>query len=207
MKILIKAFVLFCYIFIICSCRKTQQPSQPNSDFKWFTNGTTFYYDLYTNNGIQKNYESLSVVLNSYTNNLELSESIPGDTSGQLYFEDLEGQYVVRSDGLYAITVVTCQYHIDDYPTFTSIFLPNSPTINQQIPVYFCQNTVVNNFSVFALNQSVTVPYGTFNTYVIQYEFGSKGYWDPANGLIMFEIFDNNGNLSETLKLDKVTKQ
>jgi hypothetical protein len=208
MKILIKTSVLFlfCLVLFISSCRKTQQPSQPNPEFKWFTNGTTFYYDLYTSSGIKKNYEALSVVKNSYTNNLSLVESIPADTGEFVYLENLQGQYVVKSDGLYAITVVTCEYHIDQYPTFTSQFLPNNPTVNQQIPVYYCQGDVIDTVNVLALNQTVTIPYGTFNTYVMQYQYGTKGYWDPNTGLIMFEIFDNNGNLSGTLKLGRVTK-
>jgi hypothetical protein len=207
MKI-INAFFLFCILLFICSCKKTEQQSEPNSAFKWFANGTNFHYDLYTSSGIIKNYETLSVVKNSYTGNLDLTESAQTDTiGGSLYFEDLQGEYVVKSDGLYAITVATCEYHIVDYPTFTSQFLPNNPKVGQQIPVYFCQGDVVDTINVLALNQSVTVPYGTFNTYVMQYNYGQKGYWDPNTGLVMYERFDNNGNLSGTLKLDNVTRQ
>jgi len=207
MKIPISLSAIFCLILLISSCKKTEQPSQPNPAFKWYTNGTNFHYDLYTSNGIIKNYETLSVVKNSYTGNLELTESAKTDTIREAYFEDLEGEYVVKSDGLYAITVSTCEYHIVDYPSFTSQFLPNNPKIGQQIPVYFCQGTVVDTINVLALNQSVTVPYGTFNTYVMQYNYGQKGYWDPNTGLLMYEVFDNNGNLSATLKLDDITRQ
>ncbi|AHJ96931.1 hypothetical protein Hsw_1336 [Hymenobacter swuensis DY53] len=49
----------------------------------------------------------------------------------------------------------------------------------------------------------MTVPKGTFKTYIMRYENGDKSYWNADEGLIMYERYWQ-GRREGTLKLTKI---
>ena len=178
------------------SCKKEKKV---NPEFKWFANGNVFHYDYYTAAGVQKNYSSIAVA-DSYL----LMDITDTARISQINLDNIYGKYVVNLDGLYATAPIDCQEGFF-VATFNYLYAPNSPAAGQQIPVYYCRNNLDYNIAISAIDQTVTVPYGTFTTYVMQYKNGDKGYWDNNHGLIMYEVYDQHGNIAGTLKLNSVT--
>jgi hypothetical protein len=192
-----RTIILLLLPFAFFACKKEKKV---NAEFEWFANGNVFHYDYYTAAGIQKNYISVAIADNALLQNLRDAVSPP-----QINLQNIYGKYVVKDDGLYTTAPIDCSTGGIYVAYFNYLYAPNDPALGQQIPVYQCQSKVKYYLDILATNQTITVPQGTFTTYVMQYQNGDKAYWDPNNGLIKYELYDQNGNLGGTLKLNGIT--
>jgi hypothetical protein len=199
MKRILHILILIILLAAFSTCKKDKISVNP--EFKWFTDGKVFHYDYYTATGIQRDYLSIAVAGDMLLPNIDPAKA------PQVSLENIYGHYVVKIDGLYATAPTECSLESFFTVTFSYLYAPDNPVTNQQIPVYLCQKQIDYNMVILATNQSVVVPQGTFNTYIIQYQNNDKGYWDPGNGLIMYETHDQNGQVTGLLKLDGVTTQ
>jgi hypothetical protein len=195
--------LLLAVLFNACKKEKTVI-----TQFKWVANKNTFHYDRYTNKSTQKDFRSFGIFSDNYRGYHFLETFNPDSSVQKSYFyENIYGQYVVKTDGLYKLTPTDCGF--EDFLSFTfdALFAPNNPVAGQLVPVYFCKNSLYYNINISAVDQTISVPYGTFKTYIMQFKNGDKGYIDPNNGLIMYIAVDSLKKTIDTLKLSTVTNQ
>lgn len=194
--------VLFTILFYAC-----KKESKVITEFKWVVDKNTFHYDKYTSAGIQKDFRRFGIFRDDYRGYHFLETFNPDSTVQRSYFsENIYGQYVVKADGLYKLTRTDCGFDFFSV-TFDALFAPNNPVLGQFVPVYYCKDNLYYNINIAAVDQAISVPYGTFKTYIMQFKNGDKGYIDPNNGLIMYIAVDSFKRTVDTLKLSFVNKQ
>ncbi len=86
---------------------------------------------------------------------------------------------------------------------FEFLYAPNAPRLNQELPQYGCSRNPGRANTIIQTQSVVTVPRGTYTTYVMLHELGHKSYWNPDEGLIMYEKYVD-GALLFTLKLNRI---
>lgn len=195
--------ILLLLILLFNACKKEKAVI---TEFKWVANKNTFHYDRYFNAGIQKDFRSLEIFSDDY-GGYQFLEPFDSTAQRSYFYENVYGRYVVKADGLYKLTRNDCGFEDFLGFTFDVLFAPNNPVLGQQIPVYYCKNNLYYSININAVSQPVSVPYGTFNTYVMQFKNGDKGYMDPNNGLIMYIAVDSFKKTVDTLKLSFVTNK
>lgn len=164
--------------------------------------GNKLFYDYYTATDTSRNFRYIEVA-NS------LKEVDPTNIGGSFEIvSDIYIKYlVIKSDGLYGLACEDCGMGILTCLTkFEFLYAPSVPHSNQEIPLYSCGRSPYKENKIIETNRTVTVPKGTFNTYVILHKNYGKSYWDPEKGLIMYDKYDINGNFIGSLKLSRIVR-
>jgi hypothetical protein len=187
-------------VILFMACKKE---NINNPQFKWVKNQDIFHYDDYTITGVEKDFRILQI-FNTGNNEYFFGE-IPDTTQRQYFSETLYGSYLIDNDGLHKSRAATCG--LESFFSIDALFMPNNPVTDQVVPVYSCGNELDYNLKILAADKIISVPYGTFKTYIMQFKNGDKGYIDPNNGLIMYVAIDSLKKTTDTLKLSFVTKQ
>lgn len=195
-----RKILFFPILIFLSSCHKEKSEGYK---FSWTKIGTKLYYDYYTNNDTLKDYRLLTVgTLHTTGFFVEEAPASPFPSSFPLLFHILENEFKIKKDGLYGIACKYCRgLCLSD---FEFLYAPNQPSLNQKIPVYGCDANIYYNNTIIARDTVVIVPWGTFKTYVMRHSNGDKSYWNPDEGLIMYETTANNSK--GTLKLNRIVR-
>jgi hypothetical protein len=175
-------------IVLATSCKKDVNDKV---EFKWAKNGTLLFYDQYKNSVIAKDYLKILIIDNRFLQN-------------GTYMKILDTEFKIKKGGLYGL------YCYDHYcyciPNQEFLYAPNQPYINQELPQYSCGTTPDFINKIIAVDTVVTVPMGTYKTYIMQHYNGDKSYWNANDGLIMYDKVDftNRTTVIETFKLNRV---
>ncbi len=188
--------VFFMLIGFFFSCRKDENKK---IKFNWIKNQNTLFYNIYTDNKVQIESFTLTVSINRFSQN-SFGNNVGMDLMGR--------NLIVKKGGLFGeackfdcgFGILTCVTKME------FLYAPNAPTLNQELPQYSCGPEVDYYIKIIELNKQITVPYGTFNTYVMLHENGDKSYWNADTGIIMYEIIDYNDGKTvlKTLKLNRI---
>ncbi|WP_197031966.1 hypothetical protein [Hymenobacter swuensis] len=194
MKISLYYFLAF---VSLSSCSKDENKK---TKFSWAKKGNKLYYDYHTPTNVIKDSRRLSI-------NERFEEQILSSTPnepGYLYFNLLSSNIVVKKGGLYGQSVENCGWGIINNNTpFEFLYTPNEPQLHQEIIEYGCSRKPLTKNHIINIDTTVTVPKGTFKTYIMRYENGDKSYWNADEGLIMYERYWQ-GRREGTLKLTKI---
>lgn len=180
-------------VVIFDSCKK-----DPNKEIKydWATNGTKLIYDRYTATDTIKNSLSFTIVDNTFQ----------GQSSPSIMINILESKFKLKEGGLYSVDCDNCPNSGFFYCLTTTdyLYLPNYASLNQKLPVYSCGEIYYTN-KVIEVDKTITVPQGTYITFVLKSDNGDLSYWNAHYGLIMYETIRSEGKiiyqLSKTSKI------
>lgn len=184
--------VIILIIFYLSACKKDVNNQ---IEFKWAENGTILFYDQYKNSAIVKDYLKIEILDNNFFVN---------GVVGNSYMKILDRQFTRKKGGLYGL------YCDDHYcyciPNKEFLYAPNQPYLNQELPEYNCGTTPDHINKVITIDTVITVPMGTYKTYVMQHYNGDKSYWNANDGLIMYDKVDftNRTIVIETYKLNRI---
>ena len=179
---------------IVSSCKKAENKKK----FDWVRPGNKMYYDYYTPIDTVKDFRYLEIFSNRF---YELDPTNASVYEAMFYI--IQRDLVIKKDGLYGLACKSCGF-LGCAGEFEYLYAPNVPTLNQEIPQYGCSTTADSyKIKIIEINKSITVPKGTFNTYVMLHRNGDKSYWDPDNGLIMYDRYKCDGSLIGSLKLSR----
>jgi hypothetical protein len=171
--------------------------------FKWVDRGWLFYYDYYTPTDTVRDARTLIV-------HDRFFEKAPGSpTAYQNYFRLASGDVEVKKDGLHALALEHCNGMgiVTSTKKFSYLYAPDKAHLNQPLQEYGCERRPYSHTNmVVEVNKIITVPDGTFKTYVIRHFNGDLSYWDPDYGIIMYDRYDQNGDLIGSLKLTRVDR-
>ena len=165
--------------------------------FGWAKNGSVYFYDQYKGSSIVKNYFKLAIYNGRFFQN---------DIGASVNMDIVEGDFIVKKGGLFGLACEECSFGFFGCSReFEFLYAPNSPLLNQEIPQYSCGRTPDYNTRIIKIDTMISVPYGTFNTYVMQHKNGDKSYWNADNGIIMYEKVDyrDSRTVLETFKLSR----
>ena len=165
--------------------------------FGWVKEGTKLYYDYYRPTDTLHDYRYLTIVANRF---FEQDPSYP--STYQTMFNLPNKDFVAKPGGLYGLAYEDCNSFFNSR-TFDFLYAPNSPSINQEIDEYGCGRQYYSIDKIIEINKTVNVPKGTYTTYVMLHFNGDKSYWNPDEGLIMYERYVN-GYYVGTLKLTRI---
>ena len=192
--------VLFLSMLLFPSCEKRLVFWKK---FKWVDKGWLFYYDYYTPTDTIRDARTLTV-------NDGFQENAPGNPNYfQHYFRLTEQDVKVKKDGLHALELVHCSGMgiVSSRTKFSYLYAPDKADLNQPLQEYSCERIPYSHTNmVIEVNKKITVPDGTFSTYVIRHFNGDRSYWDPDHGIIMYDRYDQNGVLIGSLKLNRVER-
>ena len=183
-------------IVITSSCKKEENKKK----FDWVREGNKMYYDYYTPTDTIKDFRYLEIVAQRF------SEQDPTNSSFyETMFRIINRDLVVKKGGLYGLACEECGFGIlTCLSKFEYLYAPNIPTLNQEIPQYSCGRTANSyKIKIIEINKIITVPKGTFNTYVMLHENGDRSYWNADEGVIMYDRYEYDGSLIGSLKLSK----
>ncbi len=186
-------FLTVILVFIFNSCKK-----DPNNEIKyaWATNGTKLYYDRYTEIDTIKNSLTFTIIDNIFT----------GQASPSIILNVLDDKFKIKKGGLYGIACDECSIgYFGCLSTFDFLYLPNAASLNQKLPVYSCRDKADYSNEVVELNKTITVPQGTYETFVLKSDDGDVSYWNADYGLIMYDY--NRGKQKVTYKLTHTTRK
>lgn len=173
-------FLIVILTFIFNSCKK-----DPNNEIKyaWATNGTKLFYDRYTETDTIKNSLTFTIKDNTFI----------GQANPSIMINVLESKFKIKKGGLYGIDCDNCPNSGFFYCLTTTdfLYLPNSASLNQKLPVYSCGDIYYSN-EVIGLNKTLIVPQGTYITFVLKSDNGDLSYWNADYGLIMYETIRSN---------------
>ena len=179
---------------ILFSCKKEENKKK----FEWVRPGNKMYYDYYTSTDTTKDFRYLEIFANRF-HELDPSNANSYETMFQIIDRDL----VVKKGGLYGLACKSCGF-FGCVGEFEYLYAPNVPSLNQEIPQYGCSETADSyKIKIIEINKNITVPKGTFSTYVMLHENGDKSYWNPDEGLIMYDRYEYDGSLIGSLKLSR----
>jgi hypothetical protein len=176
---------------VIISCKKDDTRK---AKFSWVKNGKAFIYDQYKGSTIVHDYLKIVISDNQFFQN---------DVAASSYMDVLDRHFVVKKEGLFGLACEDCSFGC--LGEFEFLYAPNAPSLNQEISQYGCGRDVDYNIKIIKVDTPVTVPLGTFNTYIMLHENGDRSYWNADEGIIMYEKVDfrDRRKLVETFKLSK----
>lgn len=168
--------------------------------FDWVATGNKLYYDYYRTTDTLRDFRLLLIANRFY-------EQDPANSSSyQLMFRILARDFVVKKGGLYGIACESCGF-LGCSGKFEFLYAPNKASLNQELPLYGCSRTPYSfKNKIVEVDKVVTVPKGTFTTYVMLHENGDKSYWNADEGLIMYDRYDFNGSFIGSLKLNRIVR-
>jgi hypothetical protein len=202
--LILSVVLLFVSLF---SCHKRIEEINKVYKFGWAKAGNKLYYDYYTTTDTLEDYRYLSIY--SFNSKTSCREEIPNyDTtslsSNTLFFYYiLNRDFVIKEDGLYEIGCEDCGF-LGCSGAFEFLYAPNIPDLYQELPLFSCSLRSRSSNIVIATDSTVTVPMGTFKTYVLEHSNGDKSFWSPDSGIIMYEVV--NGNNKGTFKLNRIVR-
>lgn len=196
MKKFIFFFIAIHSIFFY-SCKKDENKK---TKFGWVKSGNKLYYDYNTSSGTIHDFRYLEILDRFYEND---------PTNSNIYetmFRIIDRDLVVKKGGIYGVACENCSF-LGCIKQFDYLYAPNAPSLNQEIPQFSCSK-IPNSYKnkIIEINKTVTVPKGTFSTYVMLLENGDKSYWNADEGLIMYDRYDYKGNLIGSLKLNRIVR-
>jgi len=182
------------FAILLYSCKKEENKKK----FDWVQEGNKMYYDYCTPTDTIKDFRYLQIVAQRF------SEQDPSNSSFyETMFQIIDRDLVVKKGGLYGLACESCGF-FGCVGEFEYLYAPNVPTLNQEIPQYGCSKTARDyKIKIIEINKTITVPKGTFNTYVMLHENGDKSYWNADEGIIMYDRYEYDGSLIGSLKLSK----
>jgi hypothetical protein len=168
--------------------------------FGWVKPGVRLYYDFYSAADTIRDSRSLQVAVGRFSEKI-----LNPDPKGYGRVLDLlDRDLVVKKGGLYGMACESCGMGIPSCgKRFEFLYAPNAPKPNQELPQYACSRNPGRINRIIQTQQVVTVPKGTYTTYVMLHHFGDKSYWNADEGLIMYEKYYND-SLQFTLKLNRI---
>jgi hypothetical protein len=90
----------------------------------------------------------------------------------------------------------------------SAVWIPAHPSVGDVYSRYSCTDRVKESQTVAATGENVSVPAGTFETFVLYNDgmtYGKGGpekhYWSESHGLIKMELFNKDGSLLGTYEL------
>jgi hypothetical protein len=192
--------IYFVIIFLFASCSKDENKK---IKFGWYKEETRLVYDFYSATDTIQDFRVLLISKGF------LETSPNGPNPYEVIFDQFKqiGKYTVKRGGLYGIECKDCRFgFFGCSEEFNFLMAPNAPSLNQELPVYSCGEKITGINKVIEINKTVSVPYGTFETYVILHPNGDKSFWNADNGLIMYE--NTNGDIKNIgiLKLSTIIK-
>ena len=181
------------FIVITGSCKKEENKMK----FAWVKDGNKFYYDYYTPTDTIKDFRNLLVGAQRFM------EQDPRNANSYETMFRLVHRMVVKKGGLYGLACESCGI-LGCAGEFEYLYAPNVPALNQELLQYGCSTTADSyKNKIIEINKLVTVPKGTFNTYVMLLENGDKAYWNPDEGLIMYDRYDYDDSFIGSLRLSR----
>lgn len=172
--------------------------------FEWVRAGNRLYYDAYGPADTIHDFRSLLVFADDKL--LRIQEEVPsGSNFYSLFFYDVtRRRYQVKRGGLYSQACGSCGGLIVSCgSSFDYLFAPNAPFLYQALPYYSCSSEPEGTNYVVNTDTVVTVPLGTFSAYVLRHPNGDRSYWNPREGLIMYEA-RNQRAWRGTLRLNRI---
>lgn len=174
-------FVTAISVIVFNSCKK-----DPNNEIKyaWAINGTKLFYDRYTQTDTIKNSLTFTIIDNVFT----------GQAKPSIILNVLDRKFKIKKGGLFGIACDDCSMSnfFSCLTTFDFLYLPNSATLNQKLPLYSCGKDANYVNEVVEIDKTITVPQGTYKTFVLKSDNGDLSYWNADYGLIMYETIRNN---------------
>lgn len=184
-------------IFILCVLYSCKKDDNDKVKFGWAKNGKTFFYDQYKGSGVVKDYLRLAIYDNEF-----FQDNVAAST----YMDILDRHFVIKKGGLFGLACEECNFgFFSCLSKFEFLYAPNAPSLNQELPQYGCGRTPYYNTRIIKVDTVVSVPLGTFKTYVMLHQNGDKSYWNADNGIILYEKVDyrDNRTVLETFKLSR----
>ena len=186
------------FVFICSSsCKKDENKKVK---FSWARTGNRLYYDYFTPSDTIHDFRCIEIADRFY-------EQEPANSGNyQLMFRIINRDIIVKKGGLYGIACESCGF-FGCTGKFEFLYAPNAPTLNQELPEYGCSRTPYPyKNKIIEVDKKISVPKGTFITYIMLHENGDKSYWNADEGLIMYDRYDFNGNFIGTLKLNRIVR-
>ncbi len=178
----------------IVSCKKDDNHK---IKFGWTKNGSVYFYDQYKGSSVTKDYLKLAIYDDEFFQN---------DVAASTYMDILDRHFVVKKGGLFGLACEECNFGFFSCSRkFEFLYTPNAPSLNQELPQYGCGRTPDYNTRIIKIDTIISVPYGTFNTYIMKHRNGDKSYWNADSGIIMYEKVDfkDSRTVVETFKLSR----
>lgn len=194
------------FFISLSSCNKGTEVINKVYKFGWAKTGNKLYYDYYTATDTLKDYRYLSIY--NFSSKTAFREEIPKYDTGTffnnpLFFRILDRGFVIKEDGLYGIGCESCGFFGCSQP-FEFIYAPNQPVLYQNLPLFGCSNRSGSSNTVTAIDTTVTIPMGTFKTYILEHSNGDKSFWSPEDGIIIYEaVNDDNRGI---FKLNRIVR-
>lgn len=195
-----KNFICLAGLMLLMTCGLEVEFNN-NSDIKfdWVKEGSKLYYDYYTSQDTIPDFRYLKIKDG-------FDEGTDSSGSYYLVFHILDRKLRVKRDGLYGLACESCKISLlGCLSNFEFLYVPSTPILDQELTVYGCERKPYYSNKVIETSVTVTVPMGTFNTYIILHSNGDRSYWSPDDGLIMYEKYNKSGGtLIGTLKLNRI---
>lgn len=171
--------------------------------FAWVKAGHKLTYTYYSPTDTTLNALTLTVIENPDSENLGFQFSYPQWTSisSAKWIGDNYNVYR-KFNGLYKGTASDCGFMNAFSAAYYFMRAPLAPVLDTYYPDYLCKGKIFTAYKVVDINKTITVPAGSFNTFVLQDTATlKKEYWNEKNGIIMFDLFDTAGVLTGQYKL------
>lgn len=197
-KVILLLSVILSALFHSCHKDKNDQVK-----FGWVKGGTRLYYDYYSPTDTIRDCRYLLIFASRF-----MEKNPSGTDNFGMLFDVPDRDIVVKKGGLYGLACENCDMGpLVCLNEFEFLYAPNAPSPNQKIPVYGCGRTPRGHNRIITVDTTITVPMGTFRTYVMQhYAFGDRSYWNPNVGLIQYDNYDGRGNLQHSLRLNRILR-
>lgn len=190
--------ILSAVLMIAASCDKGVLGKKK---FGWLDEGTKLYYDYYTPAGTRTDVRRLLIGSRIFEQELANSDV------HELMFRVLDRDFIVKRDGLYGVACESCGMGIITcLSEFEFLYAPNKARQNQELREYDCGRDSYSINKIIEVDKTVTVPKGTFKTYVILHPNGDRSYWNPDEGLIQYDRYNYNGAFIGSLKLNRIER-
>ncbi|MCC3158132.1 hypothetical protein LJ737_12860 [Hymenobacter sp. 15J16-1T3B] len=175
--------------------------------FGWVRGGNRLYYDFY---GLQDTIRDCRYLeINRDDDDYRIREHAPNNSSGSLtplFGEINDIDVVVKSNALYEQICSSCGFG-SCFSLTENIYAPKSPFLYQELPTYYCGSHIRGRNYVINTDTTLTVPMGKFKVYIMQHPDGDKSYWNPREGLIMYEVRNQyRTSFRGTLRLNRITR-
>ncbi len=193
-------FILF--LILTISCTKEKDIASEILPFKWVKLDNKLVYDYYSPQDTVVNALNLTVIINPGNNNLRFKFDYPqwNPIAGSKWVGD-DYNVFRRTEGITTRKYIDC-----GMAGFGSSFEFTRAPAQTQPGVfytdYLCRDKPYTAYKVMTIDETVSVPAGTFKTYVLQDTLTlRKEYWDEENGIIKFVLHSETGEVSGEYRL------
>ena len=193
-------------LLLFGGCKKGENNPIPT----WYAkNAAAYYYDLDSAGISRQNFTILEVTQRS-TGHLKLREEVQLPT--RFHYSSLidfpQDDFYKHKEGLYCTYTKSCDVGIFSHPSYDYQLTPANPAIGQQMPLYACSEIPYGADTVATVNETITVPAGTFKAFSIAHFNGDRSWWEQGTGLIQYQTFmlvdTGKKYLRVTLKLSQI---